>query len=54
MIFKQYDNHGRARACPHTAFVDEEYKDSYPRESIEVRAILIWPDHESVLVQSNL
>lgn len=49
LIFKQFDNHGRARACPHTAFVDEEFEDGDPRESIEIRALLMWPDDESVL-----
>ena len=43
LVFKQFDNFGKARACPHSAFIDPEYEDSYPRESIEVRAILLWP-----------
>jgi len=47
LLFKQYDNHGKARACPHSAFIDPEHEDSYPRESIEIRAILLWPDDES-------
>ncbi|KAF2672281.1 hypothetical protein BT63DRAFT_398552 [Microthyrium microscopicum] len=51
LIFKQSDNHGRARACPHTAFEDEEFKDAEPRESIELRAILLWPEHESVEIE---
>jgi hypothetical protein len=51
LIFKQYDNHGKARACPHSAFIDEEYEDAEPRESIELRAILLWPDSESVLAE---
>jgi hypothetical protein len=48
LIFKQFDNHGPARACPHTAFVDKEHKNAVPRESIELRALLLWPDHHSV------
>ncbi|KAF1988840.1 hypothetical protein K402DRAFT_327789 [Aulographum hederae CBS 113979] len=53
LIFKQFDNHGKARACPHTAFVDDEFEDAAPRESIELRAILMWPEHESVLAGSG-
>lgn len=48
LVFKQFDNFGLARACPHSAFIDEEYEDAEPRESIEVRAILIWPEAEEV------
>jgi hypothetical protein len=54
LIFKQFDNFGRARACPHTAFVDEEFENSDARESIEIRALLLWPDHESVTVESKI
>jgi hypothetical protein len=49
LIFKQFDNHGRARMCPHTAFKDIEHENADARESIELRALLLWPDHESVL-----
>jgi hypothetical protein len=38
LIFKQFDNFGKARACPHTAFVDKEFEDADARESIEIRA----------------
>jgi hypothetical protein len=48
LIFKGYDNHGGARVCPHSAFKDDEFEDGEPRESIEIRALLLWPDHESV------
>jgi hypothetical protein len=44
LVFKQFDNFGSARACPHTAFVDKEFEDANARESIEVRALLFWPD----------
>jgi hypothetical protein len=48
LIFKGYDNHGTSRVCPHSAFKDEEFEDGEPRESIEIRALLLWPDHASV------
>lgn len=48
LIFKGYDNHGTSRVCPHSAFKDEEFEDGEARESIEIRALLLWPDHESV------
>lgn len=35
---------GRARRVPHSAFVDEEFKDADSRESIEVRALVFHPD----------
>lgn len=44
LVFKQFDNFGSVRACPHTAFVDKEFEDADARESIEVRALLLWPD----------
>ena len=44
LLFKQADNHGVARACPHTAFIDKEFEDGPARESIELRALLMWPD----------
>lgn len=47
--FKQIDNFDKARACPHSAFVDPEFEDAEPRESIEVRAILAWPEDDSGL-----
>jgi hypothetical protein len=44
LVFKQFDNFGAVRACPHTAFKDEEFEDREARESIEVRALLLWPE----------
>lgn len=44
LLFKGFDTHGDARACPHSAFVDEEEKDKEVRESIEIRALLIYED----------
>ena len=35
---------GRARRVPHSAFIDEEFVDAEPRESIEVRALVFHPD----------
>ncbi|TAQ86193.1 hypothetical protein B7494_g5485 [Chlorociboria aeruginascens] len=35
---------GRARRVPHSAFTDEEFEHEYPRESIEVRALVFHPD----------
>jgi hypothetical protein len=35
---------GRARRVPHSAFVDEEYKDEAARESIEVRTLVFHPN----------
>jgi hypothetical protein len=51
LVFKQFDNFGSARACPHTAFMDDEFENdqSPARESIEIRALLIWPDDANVL-----
>lgn len=49
LVFKQWDNIGSVRACPHSAFIDQEYEDADPRESIEVRAILLWPDVDTVI-----
>lgn len=49
LVFKQFDNFGSARACPHSAFIDPDYEEAEPRESIEVRAILLWPNDKSVL-----
>lgn len=43
-VFKQFDSYGRVRACPHSAFKDDEFEDGEGRESIEVRAMLFWPD----------
>ncbi|KAJ5676110.1 hypothetical protein N7462_009007 [Penicillium macrosclerotiorum] len=50
LVFKQFDNFGDARACPHSAFIDPEYEDAEPRESIEVRAILLWPDEKPTIL----
>ncbi|KAK2786940.1 hypothetical protein FQN53_005886 [Emmonsiellopsis sp. PD_33] len=49
LVFKQFDNIGNVKACPHSAFIDPEYEEAAPRESIEVRAILVWPDGQSSL-----
>jgi hypothetical protein len=35
---------GRARRVPHSAFVDDEFVDAEPRESIEVRTLVFHPD----------
>ena len=48
ILFKQYDSdyNQSARACFHTAFSDPTAPaDAPPRQSIEVRAILFYPDH---------
>lgn len=37
------------RACPHSAFEDEEFEDGEVRESIEVRAMHFWPDFHKEL-----
>ncbi|QDS74615.1 hypothetical protein FKW77_008810 [Venturia effusa] len=44
LLFKGFDTHGNARVCPHSAFVDEEEKGKEVRESIEIRALLIYED----------
>ncbi|QDS76171.1 hypothetical protein FKW77_007758 [Venturia effusa] len=44
LVFKQFDNYGKTRGCPHAAFKDEEFVDREGRESIEVRALCFWPD----------
>jgi hypothetical protein len=44
LIFKGFDTHGEARACPHSAFIDDKYADEALRESIEIRALLIYDD----------
>jgi hypothetical protein len=44
LIFKGFDSHGEARACPHSAFVDEAHADDELRQSIEIRALLIYDD----------
>jgi len=49
LLIKCFDSKtdGRARRVPHSAFVDEEYKDTYSRESIEVRTLVFHEDdHE--------
>lgn len=46
LLFKGFDTHGDVRACPHSAFVDEAEKDKEVRESIEIRALLIYEDWE--------
>jgi len=46
MLIKCFDSKvdGRARRVPHSAFVDEEFGDAEPRESIEVRTLVFYPD----------
>ncbi|KAF2739370.1 hypothetical protein EJ04DRAFT_508670 [Polyplosphaeria fusca] len=44
LIFKMFDSDSScpARSCPHAAFTpSKEYDESYPRESIEVRALIL-------------
>ena len=33
LLFKGFDTHGSARACPHSAFVDEEERGREVRET---------------------
>ncbi|KAH0829635.1 hypothetical protein AYO21_10051 [Fonsecaea monophora] len=44
LLIKCYDSldDGRARRIPHTAFVDPEYENAPPRESIEVRTLVFY------------
>lgn len=35
---------GRARRVPHSAFVNPEFENEEPRQSIEVRALVFHPD----------
>ena len=43
LAFKIYDSKTDvARRVVHSAFVDEEFKDEEPRESIEVRALVLY------------
>lgn len=35
---------GRARRAPHSAFINDEFEEEDPRESIEVRALVFHPD----------
>jgi hypothetical protein len=35
---------GRARRVPHSSFIDQEFENEAPRESIEVRALVFHPD----------
>jgi hypothetical protein len=46
LIFKGFDSHGKARACPHSAFIDELHAEDELRESIEIRALLIYDEFE--------
>jgi len=43
-LIKCFDskNDGRARRVPHSAFTDPAEEDKYPRESIEVRALVFY------------
>ncbi|KAM7184786.1 hypothetical protein V8F33_012785 [Rhypophila sp. PSN 637] len=47
LLIKCFDSEtdGRARRVPHTAFVNREYEDMPERESIEVRALVFYPDN---------
>ncbi|KAF2404966.1 hypothetical protein EJ06DRAFT_485398 [Trichodelitschia bisporula] len=42
LIFKGFDMQGNARAAPHSAFKDPEHEGDELRESIEIRALLIY------------
>jgi hypothetical protein len=44
LIFKGFDSHGEVRACPHSAFVDKDHENGELRESIEIRALLIYDE----------
>jgi hypothetical protein len=44
-VFKIYDSKTDvARRVVHSAFVDEEFKDGEPRESIELRALVFYEE----------
>lgn len=49
LLIKCFDTKldGRARRVPHTAFENKEYLESYPRESIEVRALVFYEDQDA-------
>lgn len=49
LLIKCFDSKldGRARRVPHTAFENKAYVDSYPRESIEVRALVFYEDQDA-------
>nr|ANM86433.1 hypothetical protein [Cladonia uncialis subsp. uncialis]AUW31030.1 hypothetical protein [Cladonia uncialis subsp. uncialis] len=49
LLIKCFDSKvdGRARRVPHTAFVNEEYKDADTRESIEIRALVFHEDQDA-------
>ena len=42
MLFKIFDTDGRARAVPHSAFVNPKFEAEAPRESIEIRALVFY------------
>ena len=46
MLIKCFDSKadGRARRTPHSAFIDPGTEGESPRESIEVRALVLHPD----------
>jgi hypothetical protein len=48
LFIKCFDSEtdGRARRVPHTSFVDKEYENAEPRESIEVRALVFHEPEE--------
>ncbi|RII24835.1 hypothetical protein CUC08_Gglean011848 [Alternaria sp. MG1] len=41
LIFKAADSHMEG-AVPHSAFKDTRYESELPRESIELRVLLVW------------
>jgi hypothetical protein len=52
ILLKCYDSKedGRARFSAHSAFDDPTTRpDAAPRESIEIRALVFWPDQDSEL-----
>lgn len=46
LLIKCFDSKtdGRARRVPHSSFVDGEFENEEPRESIEIRALVFHPD----------
>ncbi|KAI6280687.1 hypothetical protein MCOR28_009119 [Pyricularia oryzae] len=42
LLFKNFDSHGKVRRIVHSAFVDPAHINDYPRESIELRCILVF------------
>ncbi len=49
MLIKCFDSlqsPGLARRVPHAAFIDPAHENEYPRESIEIRGLVIYGDDE--------